>query len=253
MRQFKLIILIIAGLLLIQPCIMSAPQNPEGDGEYFTYKKYAYTYMYFSKIERVDYKRDGLAERKIKALADKLVWGFDALSQERTDDAIVQFRGGLKVLPEYFHLDFMLALSYEEKGDHIKAARSYSSYLEKLKKFHMGMFPITKSMIQGTVDFDILSYPEAEELIKQRMAGYGIDLEEAGRKRYPILPIAIFLVVVGFVAAFIAAKGDSIKRSIYKTKAKLYRDGEYWICTNCGKENANINTKCHNCSEENRR
>ncbi|MFH1868104.1 MAG: hypothetical protein ABH843_03945 [Candidatus Omnitrophota bacterium] len=245
----KLILSAIILILLMQPINSRALADTDAADEYFSYEKYSSAYMYFSKIERVEYRRDGLGERKIKALADRFVWGFDALSQKKQDEASVQFRKALRILPEYFHLDFILGLLYEEKGDYIKGAKFYASYLEKLKKFHEGMFPIAKPIITDTIDFDIKGYPQAYELIKQRLSLHGIDIDEAMNKKYPILPVAIIVLALAIAAIFTLTQKEPIKRSFYAAKARLYTSKDSWICTDCGKENSNINSACYNCDK----
>lgn len=243
------VILIIISIALIQPFILSAQEYPNDEYNFFSLQKYGYTYLYFYRFQQLDLRTAGLAQRRVKELAKKFVKGFDALREGKTDKAISQFKQISRVLPEYFHIDFIIALSYEKKGDFKNAARFYKSYLEKLKKFDNGMYRLTQPLIEKTVNFNIPGYEKAEDLIEQRMAKYGINMQKVSLGHYPPLLIIIIIVIMVGALLCLASKADPVKRILYKAKAELSHSKECWICIYCGKENANINTICYNCGK----
>jgi len=242
------IAIIIAGIFLIFPVTSLAQEYHDNEPEFFSLEKYRFTYSYFYKFQLIDLSSASLPQRRVGALAVKFVNGFDALREDNTDAAIVEFQKSIRLIPEYFHVDFITALTYEEKGDFKNAARSFKSYLEKLKKFHRGVYRLTQPLIEGSVNFDISSYEEADVLIGQRMAGYGIDMKTISASSYSLLFIFIYIGIV-CVLLYSVTKIPRIKRIGYKIKAKLNPSKDAWICLYCGKENANINTRCYNCEK----
>ena len=243
----KSIFLIITGIILMQPFILSAQEYSDNEFEFFTFEKYRHTYLYFYNYQYLDLSGAGSAARRIQGLAKNFVSGFDAIKKGRIDEAILRFQESSGIVPEYFHIDFIIALTYEKKGDIETAARFYKSYLGKLKKFQGGMYRFTQPLIIKTVDFDISGYEEAKELIDQRMTGYGIDMQRVPSSRYSASFIIIIFLVGAGAVLYSLARTNPVKRMIYKTKAKFNRNKESWICLYCGRENANINRICYGC------
>jgi len=247
----KYLVFIVICIMLMQPFISLAYGGSDNERDFFSFEKYEHTYLYFYNFQHLDLKASGAAAKRIKLLAEKFVSGFDALKNGRVDEAILRFQESLSALPEYFHVDFILALAYEEKGDIESAARSYKSYLEKLNKFQMGLYRFTAPVIENTVSFDISSYENARELISRRMARHGIDMRNVSSgRRFPRVIIIIFIFCVG-AGLYLSTKIDLVKSIIYKIKTKLNRSKDSWICLHCGTENININFICRKCGKHN--
>lgn len=243
------IIIILLSLTLIQPLGLLAQEYPSNDSDFFSFEKYKYTYLYFYRLGQADLADAGLAQRRVHQLAKNFVSGFDSISEDKIDLAISEFKKASGTLPEYFHNDFLIALSYEKRGDFRSAARFYKSYLEKLKKFQEGLFRLTESLIESTVDFNIADYEEAQELVSLRMTRYGIDIKRVSSGSFPLLFVLILISLIVSGVLYLATKLDPVKRVIYKARAKSLRNKDSWICLNCGQENANINIKCHKCGK----
>ena len=244
-----IIIIILICFILIQPFALSAQEYLDNESDFFSFEKYKYTYQYFYRLEQTSLTDAGLTQRIVHQLAKNLVNGFDFIGEEEIDIAILEFKKASSALPEYFHSDFLTALSYEKKDDFRSAARFYKSYLEKLKKFQDGLFRLTQPLIEDTVDFNIADYKDAKELISQRMARNGIDIKRVSSRGFPLLFVLIIISLMVSGIAYFAAKIDPVKKIAYKVKAKSIRSKDSWICLNCGQENANINIKCHRCGK----
>ena len=244
-----IIIIILLCFILIQPFALRAQEYLDNESNFFSFEKYQYTYLYFYRFKQASIVDAGLAQRRVHQLAKSFVAGFDSIGEEEIDIAISKFKKASSVLPEYFHSDFLVALSYEKKDDFKTAARFYKSYLKKLKKFHDGLFRLTQPLIESTVDFNIADYEGAYELISQRMTRYGIDIEQVSSRDFPFLFVFIIISLIVSSILYFVAKLDPVKRIVYKVRAKSIRSKDSWICLNCGQENANINIKCHRCGK----
>jgi tetratricopeptide (TPR) repeat protein len=216
--------------------------------EYFDIEKYRYTFAYFDTINQIPSVK-GMAGNVVKRVAQCFVKGKEALERNDIDRAVTQFKRISRLLPEYFHTDFIIALCLEENGDYIDAARFYKSYLKKLDKFQKGMFPMTKQIIEATVDFNITDYDNSERLIDQRMARHGIDMSKvsAYRNLTPLMALASVVIAAGLVYVFTIM--PPVKRLYYRKRALLNKNKDIWICPYCGQENANINIICYKCEK----
>ncbi|MFC2149471.1 hypothetical protein ACFLQ8_02100 [Candidatus Auribacterota bacterium] len=226
-----------------------AKGQTDSESDFFDINKYKSAYWYFKKYQKVDLSDAGSAARKVQRLGKYLVDGFDALREGRADEALIQFKKSSGQVPEYFHPDFIIALTYEKKGDNENASRYYKSYLEKLKKYREGMYPLTSPIIEKTVSFTIPGYEWAEELIGQRMAAHGIDMRKVSTFRLSESFLIIIFAVAGVVILYLLAMLGPVRRIFYMLKALFNFNKETWICTRCGKKNANINVKCHGCGK----
>jgi len=244
-----IIYFIIVGLTLTQPFVSLAKEYPDSEVDFFDFEKYNYTYLYFYNFQHLDLRGAGLAARRTKRLAQDFVKGFDAVRKGRTGEAVLQFQRASRLLPEYFHIDFIIALTYEEKGDIKNAARFYKSYLEKLKRFRGGRYRLTQPLIENTVNFKISGYEEAKELVDQRMAKQGIDMQRVSSGRYPMSFIFIILAAIAGAILYALKTAGPVKRIIYKIKAGLNHSEDFWVCQNCGRNNGNINITCYGCGK----
>lgn len=244
-----ILLLISICLACIHPSKAAALEDTADEQDFFSFKRYRATYSYFSKYQNVDLSDAGAPARAVQRMGTHLVRGFDALNEDKPDAALVEFKIAARAVPEYFHTDFFIALTYDAMGDTQNAARYYKSYLNKLKKYWDGLYRLTSPIIKKTVSFDIPGYKEANELISQRMAASGIDMEKVSSGKHHLLYLIVFMTAVFGVSAYMLITSGPAKRALYGIKAVFYGEKDRWICRSCGKENSNINVVCWGCRE----
>ncbi len=237
---------------LILPSAVSALQQGADDQDFFSFKRYRDTYAYFSKHQNADLSDAGAAARAVQRMGTHLVRGFDALNEDKPDTALIEFKIAARSVPEYFHTDFFIALTYDTMGDTRNAAGYYRSYLKKLKKYWDGLYRLTSPIIRKTVSFDIPGYEVARGLIRRRMAASGIDMEKVPSGKHPLAYLILFITAVFGVSAYILITSGPAKRALYGIKAVFFGEKGRWICRKCGKENSNINVVCWGCREPKR-
>jgi hypothetical protein len=227
---------------------LKQPYSSE-ESDFFSLDRYRYTYLYFQKIAYSDSAPGSFAEVRIRQFAQSFTRGFDLLANGERDKALGQFKKTSRMVPEYFHTDFIIGLILEEEGEHKRAASFYRSYLDKLKKYKAGRYRFTGPLIEQTVDFYIPDYEVAEGLISSRMDEYGIDINRVSpyRPRSLFMIISYLIIAAGLIYGIV--KLPPVKRLIFKTRSGLNRSSEYWICQFCGKSNGNINSACYNCGK----
>jgi tetratricopeptide (TPR) repeat protein len=250
MRYISL--LAILCLTCIQAPGVFARELSTDEQDFFSLKRYRSTYAYFSKYQDADLSDAGAPARAVQRMGTSLVRGFDALNNNRPDAALVEFKRAARTVPEYFHTDFIIALTYDTMGDKQNAAGYYKSYLKKLGKYWDGLYRLTSPVINKTVSFNIPSLKEAGALISRRMAASGIDMDMVSSGRHPLIYIAIFIAAVFGVTAGAVILSRPARTAGYAIKAMLLDRKDRWICRSCGKENSRINAACWNCREPKR-
>lgn len=233
----------------IQTSTVFARESLTNEQDYFNFRKYKSTYTYFDNYQYNDLRDESSAVRKVQRLGKHLVTGFDLLKKNKPDEALVEFKKSSRLVPEYLHVDFIIALTYDKKGEKHKAAKYYKSYLEKLEKFWDGLYRLTSPIIIKTVKFDITGYKRAKELITQRMAASGIDIDKVYSGRNPIVYVIVFIVIMFCVTVYLIIESKPIRRIRYMIKAIFNSRKDTWVCRNCGTLNVNVNIECRECSE----
>lgn len=233
----------------IHPSKAVAFEQGADDQDFFSFKRYRATYSYFLKYRKADLSHAGAPARAVQCMGTHLVRGFDALNEDKPDAALAEFKIAARSVPEYFHTDFFIALTYDAMGDTQNAARYYKSYLRKLKKYWDGLYRLTSPVIQKTVSFDIPGYKEAQGLINRRMAASGINMDKLSSEKHPLSYVIIFITAVLGVTVYALVTSRSAQRARYRIKGMLLSDKTRWICRICGKENSNVNVVCWNCRE----
>ena len=173
-----------------------------------------------------------------KALAD-----FSAGDMDGARAALLKARG---VWPEYFGTDFMLALVYENLGKYGTAARFYKSYLNKLRDYYSGNYPISTALIQTFSSERVESYDEAHWLVKERLARSGIDLNSVR----PAMTFPPYL--LGFFTAAAALGAYLFFQYIAWPYVKRQRrinnpPEDFWICRHCLTANPDLSKVCQKC------
>ncbi len=189
---------------------------------------------------------DGKAQKDLRRFIDSFAEGVNALSDGRVDEARLHLLKAREIWPEFFGTDFLLALVYEDSGDFRTAARYYKSYLNKLKAFHAGYYRISGPLIRSLMSFDIESYDDARQFVKERLRWYDIRLESV----LPVITPPPFLFFLIFAAVLVA-----VYFVVYfwlvpylKRQHRIKNPPEgFWICPHCGTANSELNKVCQEC------
>ncbi len=148
--------------------------------------------------------------------------------------------------PEYFATDFLLALIYEDQGDHGMAARYYKSYLNKLKDFYDGKHRISETMILNFMPHGVEEYDTAHRLVRKRLDHYGISLD----KVRPVFTFPVFLlpILLGTGAAAVYILVFHWLRPRLKRRHWIKNPPEgFWVCRNCDTANPELSKECGEC------
>lgn len=150
--------------------------------------------------------------------------------------------------PEFFGTDFVLALLCEQKRDMATAARYYKSYLNKLGNLNDGRHGISAAVIKSLMPYGVETSDMAGILVGDRLAGYGIDLENV----YPMIIVPSFAYqTAGLIAAMIVLSVVWVwLRTLIRRHYRMARVPEgFWICRNCEAENPYPNKICQECGK----
>jgi len=243
--MYKYIILAISLLLVV------STQAQAGE-EYFDISSYQDAYVYFKGVALSVDRPSNPMEHSLLRLATEYISAMDLIREGNLTDSIYHLKKALRAVPEYLHVDIMIALIYEELGEPNEAARYYKAYLQKLQKLHSGFYPISEKFIVNTVGFSIPDYQQAQESISRRLSVYGIDIKNVSPpgRLFLLHPISILVIVAASI--FGLSKISSVRHLFFKIKSRLNSSAEAWVCENCGKVNANINVSCHYCQRPNK-
>lgn len=173
-----------------------------------------------------------------KALED-----FSAGDMAGARAALLKARG---IWPEYFGTDFMLALVYENLGEYATAARFYKSYLNKLRDYYSGNYPISANLIQAFSSERVESYDEARWLVRERLERSGIDLDRVR----PVVTFPPYLVGLFTATAALGAYlvFQYIAWPYIKRQRRINNPPEdFWICRHCLTANPDLSKVCQKC------
>ncbi len=214
---------------------------PDGERDFFSFERF---FLNQGLVDRIP--ADGRTQTDINIFAANLTDGLYAFSSGRWEEAKAFFLKARGVWPEYFGTDFLLALVYEKEGDHGTAARYYKSYLNKLKDFHSGRYRISGPIIRSLSASGVEAYPAARQLIEQRLAGYGMDLDRVRPVITPpgfLMPLTVVL-ILGAGYAFAHFRLLPYLRMQHRIKNPP--EG-FWVCRNCGRANPDLDKECERC------
>ena len=211
------------------------------EGDFFSYERF---FLRQGLIDRIP--SDGKTKSDLNRFAVSFTDGIYAISSEQLDVAEKKLIKAREIWPEYFGSDFLLARVYEEKGDYQTAARYYKSYLNKLKALQAGQYRISESLIRSITPYRIEQYEPARELVKERLASYGIDLD----KVWPIISPPEFFLPLIIIIALIIFYGI-IRYLLYpyfkkRNRIKHPPDG-FWACRYCAAYNPDTAKVCGEC------
>ncbi|MEA3489254.1 MAG: hypothetical protein U9R44_02790 [Candidatus Omnitrophota bacterium] len=233
--------LLFVSVMLFRMCV-AAPADVHAAGEDF------FSPGRFS-LDRRAIKRipgDGKTKRDINDFAKNYTAGMEKLSSGDLAGAREDLLKARDFWPEYFGTDFLLALVHEKEGDYRTAARYYKSYLNKLKRFHEGQYPISGQLIRIFLSFNIEKYDTARELVKEHLLRYDILLDNVR----PAFALPWFLLPITFVALL----GVVYVTFFYwlwpfvKRQQRLRHPPEgFWICRHCDRANPELSKVCERC------
>ncbi|NQT95835.1 MAG: hypothetical protein HQ572_05235 [Candidatus Omnitrophica bacterium] len=248
MRRYYFLLPFIAGLLICSFCLLARAESWAND-DYLSLESYEHPYRYFSQTTQLTKKPTNPIEHNLFRLGEEFVAGFNAIYQDDIEKAIEHLKQARRIVPEYLHVDIIIAILLEEKGEVAMAAQFYKSYLLKLQKLEKGFYPIAQKFIVGTVNFSMPGYNDAKETIAAKLSAAGVDIEKISPYKEQSRLVYLLLAVAFLFIIYLIARIPTIRQFFYRLKADLNRDKEIWICIFCGRENANINSSCYNCEK----
>ncbi|MGB2631267.1 MAG: hypothetical protein WBD24_07280 [Candidatus Omnitrophota bacterium] len=227
--------------LTILLCSIVPAQGYVDRDRFFSHERFSFDLKYTEEMPS-----DGRAQQDISRFTSFFIDGIYEFSSGDFEEAEKDFLKAREIWPEYFAPDFLLALTYENKGNYERAARYYKSYLNKLKKFHKGEYPISESLIRYFSAYNVEEYVPAEELVRERLKGYGIDLD----KVFPVITFPVFisplLLALVLVLLYIVARYRVWPH--YKRQKRLKNPPEgFWVCPNCYTDNPVLSKVCQKC------
>jgi tetratricopeptide (TPR) repeat protein len=189
---------------------------------------------------------DGKIQRELNRFIVSFTDGVYAISGGELQKAKKDLLIARNSWPEYFATDFLLALIYEDQGDHGMAARYYKSYLNKLKNLQDGKYRISEALIRSFVPHGIEEYDVAHRLVQRRLDHYGISLN----KVRPVFASPVFLLPIllgaGIVAVYILVFYWLRPRLKRRHWIKNPPEG-FWVCRNCDTANPELSWECGEC------
>lgn len=211
------------------------------DTRFFSYERF------FIDLEVVEaMPSGGKARQDLKLFVSSFMDGLYAISTGAFSDAEKDLIKARETWPEYYGTDFVLALLYEQRGEYALSARCYKTYLKKLKAIYSGNYPISTSIILNFITYNVEPYDGALELVRERVAARGIDIDKV--RAITLLPAYFFpLLIFIFFGACYAFYCFRIAPGIKKRRRVKNPPKGYWVCADCGKENALLRKECERC------
>ena len=238
--KFHILLWTILVLIILFPYNASCMDETD----FFTYKRFFPNQKLLDTIPK-----DGKLKTDLVNFSKEFSRGLEAMSSDKLDWAKQDFLKAREIWPEYFGTDFLLALVYEDQEDYKTAARYYRSYLDKLKRYHEGMYRISGSIIKGITPYNIEPYNVAYGFIQQHLAVYEINIDNV-RAAYTvpefIAPFFIAIILV-FGYIFVRFKLRPYLRNQYRLKHPP--DG-FWVCKYCYTATPNLSMVCNECGRE---
>ncbi len=226
-------------LLLI---LASAAPALADNGDFFSYNRF---FLKTGVIESIP--RDGRIQTDLSRFAVSYTDGLYYFSSGRIEEARKNFGEARRTWPEYYATDFLLALTYEEEGDHRTSARYYKSYLNKLKALHSGDYRISGPLMFSIGSSAVEPYPVAYEMVKQHLAGYGIDIDRV--RPVMMLPEFLFHIILVIALALIYVAVKFAVLPYFKRRYRINHPPEgFWVCAECGAYNPDTAKVCGECN-----
>ncbi|MFH1552841.1 MAG: hypothetical protein ABID83_04305 [Candidatus Omnitrophota bacterium] len=232
---------VLLAVLIFSACTAVVAETSVDKDRFFSYDRFFLNQAVVDSISG-----DGKVQKDLNAFAVSFTDGIYAISAgdlKVAEEDLLKARG---IWPEYFGTDFLLALVYEENGDYSSAARYYKSYLNKLKNYHAGMYRISGPMIRTLASSGIERYDPARELIKERLASYGIRLGGVRPVITPPLFLFPFFLIAALAGIYVLVYYWAWPYIKKQHRIKNPPEG-FWVCRNCGADNPETVKECEEC------
>jgi len=219
---------------------LSAETVPD-EKDFFSHKRFA---LNTDLIGKVSESKE--THKELDRFTQSFAKAKELISEGRLEEAKVELFKAMKVWPEYFGTDFLLALVCEDTGDIALASRFYKSYLNKLRDFHEGKHKISGTLIRVLTEGEIEGYSVAYKMVEKHLSKHGIEL---GRVR----PVAVFpavffylIVLVLFIAVYLVVVYRLVPYLERRRRIKHPPEG-FWVCEHCGTTTPNLSNVCSEC------
>ncbi len=215
------------------------------NGSFFSYERFLPAMVLLESIPR----KSG-PQGEINKFAIDFSEGLYALSSEEYTRALQKLLRARRIWPEYFGTDFLIALVYESQRDIRVAAGYYKGYLNKLKAFEAGEYPISGRVIQSIITSEADRYDIAYELVRDHLDFRGIDIDDVNMPFSSFPAITRFVIFVFLFLTIYMPIRYFIVPHMKRRKRMKYLQGRYWICKNCDTANLNLLKECGECGRK---
>ena len=236
-----LIFIFAAGLYI---CTVIHAEDPYPQQKFFTIERFS---LAANLLDAITLK-PGLRE-DIKKFANYFRDGIYALSNGKYRIALDNLYKARRIWPEYFGTDFLIALALEKKGDIRKAARFYKGYLDKLRIFELGHYPISAPLIRTLSLSSIDNYSESNQRVAYHLKKYDIDLTRINPPVFISDFVKIALLLFLILIAGIIARYTIVPYLEIRNRIKRAAPG-YWVCRKCGELNLDLVNECDKCGSK---
>lgn len=220
---------------------VSAGEKNGEDETIFSYKRY-----YLNPGVPLELGDKERLTREIGRFRQYFTDGINAFSSGNMTGSREDLFAARAIWPEYFNTDLLIALSYENDGDVKEGAKFYKSYLNKLKDFHKNKYRISAPLISSFSSGEVAEYAKAYELVRGRMAGYGIDIDKVSPAVVlpeflaPSIAAAIILCVYLFFRCYLLPYWRRRRRIANPPQG-------FWVCKKCVTDNTLLDKECGKC------
>ena len=220
-------------------------QNNFTKNQFFSYERFVFTMELLESV-----KSQPKSRKDLKSFATYFNNGIYSLSNGKYSAALNKLYKSRNLWPEYFGTSFLIALTYERNGQINKAAMFYKEYLNKLKTFESGHFPISAPLIKILNVADIDTYLQSKTIIKDHLNSYGLDLNNIKAplfiSEFVKTSYLIFILIIFFFIGYHWIWPYFKKQHLIKNVAP-----GFWICKNCQEDNPDLVKECSKCGKLN--
>ncbi len=228
-------------ILLFYTCHDLSAETLPAEKVFFSHKRFVLNIGLIGKVSESKGTR-----KELDRFTQSFTKAKELISEGRLEEAKAELFRAMKVWPEYFGTDFLLALVYEDSGNIALASRFYKSYLNKLRDFHRGKHKISETLIRVLTEGDIENYSVAYKMVEKHLAEHGIEL---GRVR-PVagFPVVFFylIVLVLSIAVYLGIVYRLVPYLERRRRIKHPPEG-FWVCEYCGTTTPNLSNVCNKC------
>ncbi|MGB2660829.1 MAG: hypothetical protein WBB86_01740 [Candidatus Omnitrophota bacterium] len=207
---------------------------------------FSYERFYDKSVVMEEPPRDGKLQKDISSFLNEFSMGIYAISEGDMEQAEEHLKEARAIWPEYFGTDFLLARINEDTGNVRLAARYYKSYLNKLRSFWQRENRISEKLIMSLTPYGVEDYEAAQEVIRRRLKGYGIDLDSV-RPVYTVPPLVKTIVLFSGAASIYILIVYVVLPYVRKRRRIASAPKGYWICPKCETENTTLQKECGIC------